>query len=65
MPVEDAPRCSLCGGVLTNFPVTMKNIRVQMRCRKCVQARNPEAYNRPSVWTDLYDTTPFMEDLSE
>lgn len=56
MQAEEAPRCSICGGVMTNFPVTMSKIKVQMRCRKCVQARSPDAYKLTSLWTDVYDT---------
>ncbi len=49
---NEVPVCSSCKRPLDNFPLTMRNTRVEMRCKQCVQTRNPEAYNRNSAWAD-------------
>jgi hypothetical protein len=49
------PLCSLCGAVLVNFPRTMLGYRVEMRCKKCVQSRNPETYSHGMGWSQHHD----------
>jgi hypothetical protein len=57
MQNNNAPRCSICGNVAPGFPATLAGVRVQLRCKKCVQARNPDAYSKGSIWTDSYEST--------
>lgn len=41
---------------MSHFPLTMRNARVQMRCMRCVQEKNPEAYQRGSAWIDYQES---------
>jgi hypothetical protein len=34
----------------------MRNMKVDMRCKQCVQAKNPEAYNRGSTWLEYQES---------
>jgi len=53
---NEVPVCSSCGKPLENFPLTMRNLKVDMRCKQCVQAKNPEAYNRGSTWLEYQES---------
>ena len=56
MKDNEVPVCSACHKPLANFPLSMRNLKIDMRCKTCVQHKNPEAYNRGSTWLEYQES---------
>ena len=61
---SEVPACTSCGSPLENFPLTMRGMKIDMRCKHCVQSKNPEAYSRGSNWLEFQENRMSAERMA-